>query len=261
MQDVWAVGERYEPYIGRWSRLTARGFLAWLDPAPGLGWIDVGCGTGALSHAILDHARPGRLLGIDRSHGFAAHARSVRPEGEARFVVADAQALPVADGRFDAAVSALVLNFVPEPARMIGEMRRAVRPGGQVALYVWDYAGRMELIRLFWDAAAALDPAAAEMDEAVRFPICRPAALRDLVAGAGLDRVEVEALDVPTVFAGFDDYWSPFLQGQGPAPGYVVSLPDPARERLAAEVRRRLPEASDGSIALTARAWAVRGAT
>lgn len=259
MKEVWAEGDSYEPYVGRWSRVTARAFLDWLDLKPGLGWIDVGCGTGALSHSILDHAGPGRLLGVDRSLGYVGHARRVSPRAGARFVVGDAQALPVAGGVFDAAVSALVLNFVPEPERMIAEMLRAVHAGGHVALYVWDYAEKMELIRCFWDAAVALNPAAQELDEARRFPVCQPAALRGVMARAGARRIEVEAVDVPTVFRSFEDYWLPFLQGQGPAPGYAVSLPESAREQLRAEIRRRLPEASDGSIALTARAWAVRG--
>jgi len=259
MKEVWAQGESYEPYVGRWSRVTARAFLEWLGARPGLCWIDVGCGTGALSHTILEHARPDRLLGVDRSLGYVRHARGGRPSPGARYVVGDAQALPVASGGFDLAVSALVLNFVPEPGRMIGEMVRAVRPGGHVALYVWDYAGKMELMRHFWDVAVALNPAALELDEGRRFPICQPQALCELMAKSGVSRLEVEAVDVPTVFRDFEDYWSPFLRGQGPAPGYAVSLPEPARNQLRDQLRSRVPAAPDGSIALVARAWAVRG--
>ncbi|MEZ4415934.1 MAG: methyltransferase domain-containing protein [Gemmatimonadota bacterium] len=261
MDDVWAEGESYEPYVGRWSRLTARAFLEWLDPAPGSKWIDVGCGTGALSHAILALTQPVRLLGVDRSPGFVAHARRTSPTGRARFAVGDAQALPVGGGRFDVAVSALVLNFMPRPERMIAEMIRAVRPGGSVALYVWDYAAKMEMIRCFWDAALELDPAAGALDEAWRFPLCQPDALRALMANAGLNRIEFEPIDVATVFGDFADYWSPFLRGQGPAPGYVASLDELARERLRKELERRLPVATDGSIALVARALAVGGRT
>jgi SAM-dependent methyltransferase len=159
----------------------------------------------------------------------------------------------------DAAVSGLVLNFVADPTRMAAEMRRVVRPGGTVALYVWDYAGKMELMRYFWDAAAALDAAARELDEGVRFPVCRPEPLAELLRAAGLVAVETRALDVPTVFADFDDYWSPFLGGQGPAPGYCVALPEEKRARLRERLRRALPAERDGRIALLARAWAVRG--
>ena len=259
MKDVWAEGESYEPYVGRWSRLTARAFLKWLAPLPELRWVDVGCGTGALSHSILEYAGPDRVLGVDRSLGFAGHARRTQPNAGVRFVVGDAQALPIVAGSFDVAVSALVLNFVPEPEQMIAEMVRAVRPGGHVALYVWDYAAKMEMIRYFWDAAVELNPAVTELDEARRFPICQPGALRELMSNAGVNRLEIEAVDVPTIFRDFEDYWSPFLQGQGPAPGYVASLAESARDQLRAELHRRLPEASNGSIALLARAWAVRG--
>jgi hypothetical protein len=128
-----------------------------------------------------------------------------------------------------------------------------------VAAYVWDYAGRMELIRQFWDAAAALDPAAAGLDEGRRFPLCRPGPLAALFAGAGLAGVATRPIDVPTRFADFDDYWSPFLGGQGPAPGYAMSLDPQRRSALREALRARLPAAADGSIALTARAWAVKG--
>lgn len=259
IMDIWDQGESYEPYCGRWSRLTAHAFLEWLDARPGLRWVDVGCGTGALSHGIVERNEPDGLLGVDRSLGYVRHARRGVASEAARFVVGDAQALPVAVGRFDIAVSALVLNFVPQPDRMIQEMVRAVRPGGRVALYVWDYAGKMELMRHFWDAAVELDPGVWELDEGKRFPICQPTALRELMTRSGVGQVDVEAIDVPTVFRDFDDYWSPFLQGQGPAPGYAVSLPESAREQLRERVRSRLPETPDGSIGLIARAWAARG--
>jgi SAM-dependent methyltransferase len=165
------------------------------------------------------------------------------------------------DGEFDAVVSGLVLNFVPGPAEALAELTRVAAPGGAVAAYVWDYADGMALMRRFWDAAAALDPAAAEVDEGRRFPLCRPEPLRELWTGAGLAGVDVEAIDVPTVFADFDDYWTPFLGGQGPAPGYAMSLPEDRRAALRESLRERLPVAADGSIRLTARAWAVRGQT
>lgn len=259
IKDVWDQAESYEPYCGRWSRLTAQAFLEWLDARPGLRWIDVGCGTGALSHGILERNGPEDLLGVDRSLGYIRHARKGGASATARFVVGDAQALPVAAGRFDIAVSALVLNFVPQPDWMIQEMIRAVQPAGQLALYVWDYAGKMELMRHFWDVVVELNPGALELDEGRRFPLCQPQALRELMTKSGVSRVRVEAIDIPTVFRDFDDYWRPFLQGQGPAPGYAVSLPESDRKQLRDKIRDRLPERPDGSIELTARAWAVRG--
>jgi SAM-dependent methyltransferase len=126
-------------------------------------------------------------------------------------------------------VSGLVLNFVPDPALAAREMTRVARPGGRVAAYVWDYAGRMELIRHFWDAAAALDPAAAELDEGRRFGLCQPEPLGRLFRDAGLADVGVRPIEVATRFRDFDDYWDPFLGGQGPAPGYAMSLDEPGR--------------------------------
>jgi SAM-dependent methyltransferase len=175
------------------------------------------------------------------------------------FAVADAQALDRPDAAFDAVASSLVLNFLPDPARGVAEMRRVARSGGVVAGYVWDYAGEMQLMRRFWDAAAELDPAAAELDEGLRMAACNPADLETLFSGAGLAEVETRAIDVPTVFADFDDYWSPFEGGQGPAPGYCVSLPAEQRAALRERLRETLPAAADGSISLMARAFAVRG--
>jgi hypothetical protein len=139
------------------------------------------------------------------------------------------------------------------------EMRRVARPGAVVAAYVWDYADGMELIRFFWDEAVALNPRAAAWDEGARFPLCRPDELRGLFAGAGLREIETKSLVVPAVLRDFDDYWRPFLGGQGPAPGYAMSLEAGEREQLRERLRRRLRARADGSIPLSARAWAVRG--
>ena len=161
--------------------------------------------------------------------------------------------------RHPGSVSGLVLNFVPDPVAALREAGRTARPGATIAAYVWDYAGEMQLIRRFWDGAVALDPGAAGLDEGVRFPICAPGPLRRVFEGAGLTSVSVRAIDVPTTFATFDDYWSPFLTGVGPAPGYASALDDASRDRLREHLRTTLPVEPDGSINLVARAWAVRG--
>jgi SAM-dependent methyltransferase len=255
--DAWTEGASYEPYVGRWSRLVAREFLPWLEVPEGRQWLDVGCGTGALSQTIIDIAAPAAVTGIDRSEGFVAFARQHVRDVRATFEVGDAQALAVETGTYDAAVSGLVLNFVPRPDRAVTEMARAVRPGGVVAVYVWDYAGRMDLMRHFWNAATALDPAA--VDEGPRFPICHPDRLAEVFGAAGLGGVQARALDIQTHFRDFDDYWSPFLGGQGPAPAYAMSLGEERRAALRERIRAGLPFAADGSIPLMARAWAVRG--
>jgi SAM-dependent methyltransferase len=258
-KEVWEAGDAYERYVGRWSRLVARDFLGWLDRPAGSTWLDLGCGTGALSAAILEACAPAGLTGIDPSAGFVATARARIVDARARFEQGDGQALLMVDGTLDVAVSGLVLNFVPDPGAMLREMRRVARPGGTVALYVWDYAGEMQLMRYFWDAAVALDSSAKELDEGVRFPICQPDALTALLRDVGLEAVATRAIDVATVFRDFEDYWTPFLGGQGPAPGYCMSLPEERRTALRERLRATLPVQPDGRIDLIARACAARG--
>jgi SAM-dependent methyltransferase len=256
LPDVWASGAAYEPYVGRWSRLVAAELMTWLGAGPGRTWLDVGCGTGALTRTILESS-PAQVIALDASHGFASFARATIDDPRAAFAVADARAIPCASGIADVTVSGLVLNFVPQPEAAVREMARVTRSGGTVAVYVWDYAAGMQMMRLFWDAAAALDPAAAALDEGRRFPICHPSALAELWREAGLSDIETRALDIPTRFASFDDFWNPFLGGQGPAPSYVAKLDAGARGRLRELLRGQFP--SEGPIALTARAWALRG--
>jgi SAM-dependent methyltransferase len=257
--DVWASGAAYEPYVGRWSRLVAREFLSWLAVPPGGRWLDVGCGTGALVETILALAEPARVTGVEPSEGYIAYAREHIRDPRTRFVLGDAQTLAEADKTYDVTVSGLVLNFVLDPARAVAEMARVTREDGTVAAYVWDYAGQMQLMRYFWDAAVALDPAASSLDEGIRFPLCHPEALTSLFEDAGLRAITVRAIDAPTVFRDFDDYWNPFLGGQGPAPGYAMSLDEGRRGALRERIRAALPTKADGSIPLVARAWAVRG--
>ncbi|MCZ4316534.1 class I SAM-dependent methyltransferase [Comamonadaceae bacterium G21597-S1] len=258
VSDTWESGDPYERYVGRWSRQVAPRFLAWLAMQPGRRWLDLGCGTGALSAAVLDHAAPDSVTGVEPSDGFRATAQG-NLGGRARLLAGDASAIPLADASVDVVVSALVLNFVPDPRAALIEMARVTGAGGTVAAYVWDYAGRMDLMRHFWDVAAALDPAAARLDEGVRFPLCRADALQAAFVDAGLRQVAVTPIDVATRFADFDDYWQPFLGGQGPAPAYAMALEPQARAALRDTIRTRLPLRADGSVDLLARAWAVRG--
>jgi trans-aconitate methyltransferase len=252
--DTWAAGEAYEPFIGRWSRPVAAEFVRWLAVPTGRRWLDVGCGTGALTQTVLAMADPREVQAVDPSEGFVRHASERSPDPRARFGVGSATDLP--DGPFDAVVSGLVLNFVPDPAEALAAMRAAA-PDGVIAAYVWDYAEGMGLLRTFWDVAVEVDPAAGALDEGRRFPLCRPDALDQLWRQAGLDHVDLRAIRVPTVFADFADYWTPFLGGQGPAPTYVAGLADDARARLRDGLQARL--GAGGPIRLSARAWAVRG--
>lgn len=258
-QDIWASSEAYERYVGRWSRLVAGEFLDWLGVAPGSAWLDVGCGTGALCQTILQVTAPRQVKSIDRSLAFITHAQAQVQDARASFQVADAQALPHATASYDTAVAALVLNHLPHPERAVSEMTRVVKAGGLIAAYVWDYAGQMQCLRHFWNAAVALDPAASELDQCRRYPLCQPKPLTALFQSMGLRNVQVRAIDIATHFDDFEDYWSPFLAGQGPAPAYVMSLSEERRTLLRERIRAGLPFALDGSIPLVARAWAVRG--
>jgi len=257
--DNWTAGNLYEGYMGRWSRPVAREFIDWLTVPSGSQWLDVGCGTGALGQTILHLTEPVSIKGIDRSEGFVDFAREHVRDDRVRFEVGGAEALTEGSETFDAVVSGLVLNFISHPERALAEMRRVTKTGGVVAVYVWDYAEGMQFIRHFFDAAIALDSKAAEHDEGPRFPICHPDALRQLFESIGLRNVEVRPIEVPTVFRDFDDYWNPFLAGVGPAPSYAMSLSEEHRSALRERIRAGLPVNADGSIPLSARAWAARG--
>jgi ubiquinone/menaquinone biosynthesis C-methylase UbiE len=257
--NLWGASDAYERYMGRWSRRVAPVFTRWIDPTPGARWIDIGCGTGVLTSTILAGCEPSEVLGIDSSEVFLRSAIAHVSGPRVSFKQGDARTTGEADDSFDIAVSGLVLNFLPEKDVAIREMARVVRPGGVVALYVWDYAGHMQVMRMFFDAATAFDPKAAEYDDGVKAPICRPKPLMEILKRSGLHDVEVRGIDIPAAFDSFDDYWAPFLGGTGSAPKYFASLDDTARERLKQEVRRRLPTGPDGEILLSTRAWAAKG--
>ncbi|MES1200277.1 MAG: methyltransferase domain-containing protein [Pseudomonadota bacterium] len=259
--DSWSAGDSYDLFMGRWSRAIAPLFLDWLSAPPGARWLDVGCGTGALSAAIVARCAPAELCGVDPSEAFVARARKAVSGESARFIVGDAQALGLADASVDVAVSGLALNFVPDRALALSEMRRVARPRGRVGFYVWDYpGGGVEFLRAFWTAAVALDPGAADLSEVARFPFCTRDALAAFARACGLRDVEGAALEAPAVFADFEDFWRPFTLGAGPAPGYCSSLAPDARERLRSRLRETLPADADGRIALRVRAWGIKGA-
>lgn len=211
-----------------------------------------------MTATVAARCRPRMVVGLDGSVGFVTTARAAAP-APACFVVADGLALPVGDAGCDVAVSGLALNFFSAPGAAVAEASRVVGPGGLIAAYVWDYAEGMALLRHFWEAAIAVDPAAAAMDEGRRFPMCRPEPLSALWTEAGLVDVTVAPIEVATVFSGFADLWEPFTAGQGPAPAYVADLTPPTRDRLRDTLRDTVPTRPDGSIALTARAWSVQG--
>ena len=257
---VWGATDSYEAYMGRWSRPLARMFLDWFA-APAAGrWLDVGCGTGALTAAVIDAADPTSVVGIDPSPAFLATAQANIPDPRARFEVGDARALPVASDGYDAVVAGLVLSFVPDPAIAVAEMARVTRPGGAVGAYMWDFRGEMQRAQHFWEAVAATDPEAARLDPRPHFHSCEPEPLTTLFRGAGLGNVAVEAIDLPMAFRDLDDFWLPHtMAGTAPAQRYASSLDADRRAALREQLRVTLPFAPDGSLHVTDRAWAVRG--
>ena len=256
--DRWQRGDAYERYMGRWSRQLAPRFLQGLGVPSARRWLDVGCGTGALARAILDQCAPSTVIGVDPSAGFLDAARERLPP-QVVLHQAAADGLPLADAAVDATVSALVLNFVPDAPAALREMVRVTVHGGLLAACVWDYAQKMDLIRLYWDAAAQLGLLAPGLDQGERFPICRPEALQTAFTGAGLRDVRAWPIEIEMRFVDFDDYWQPFLGGQGPAPAHAMSLDGSARERLRDHLAERIARQADGSIVLAARAWAASG--
>lgn len=254
--DSWAAGASYERYMGRWSRQVALHYLDWLAAPRDAAWLDLGCGTGALTQTILARCDPRSVVAIDQSDSFVAHAGAATPDSRARFEVGDARKLPLPDASVDVAASALVLNFVPDRIAALKELSRVVRPGGLISFYVWDYpGGGIGFIRAFWRAAVELDAKAADLGEGTRFPFCTPDGLTALCAEAGWPAVTVIPIEIETRFASFADYWEPFTLGAGPAPGYCAGLPEEHRARLKAKLQDQLGE---GPIAFTARAWAVK---
>lgn len=258
-KSVFSNADAYESYVGRWSRLAARPFIAWLDAAAGQAWLDVGAGTGILTEAVLQQAAPAQVIGIDSSPEYVEVARQRVRDDRVAFRLADAGSLPFETPQFDVCVSGLVLNFLPAPQQAVQGMVQVLNSGGTAAAYVWDYGGQIEMMRHFWDAAARVDPAAADMDSGKRFTICQPDNLRALFEAAGLEAVEVIPIVIETRFKDFDDYWLPFLGAQGSVSTYLRSMSDDTRAALRAQLQRQLPTTDGGAIPLVARAWAVKG--
>jgi trans-aconitate methyltransferase len=232
-------------------------FVDWLDADAAKEWVDIGCGTGELTAQIVGKARPSRVVGIDMTEGFIGRAGERVPQAE--FMTRNALDTSFSGGDFEYAVSGLVLNFIADKARAIREMKRIVRVEGTVGLYVWDYAGHMQIMRYFFDTAATFDTGSSAYDDGLNAPICRPGPLAQLFSDAGLANVETTALDITTPFVNFEDYWQPFMGGTGSAPKYCMSLDEHLRESIRDELRQRLPTGPDGEILLAARAWAVKG--
>ena len=257
--DNWMAGDVYETYMGRWSRQLALSFVKWLSPKMRADWLEVGCGTGALTSAICELALPRLVVACDPSEPFINYARKKLQGERVSFIVATAEDSLSQTRNVNYIVLGLVLNFLPEPEKLMAKMLTAIHRGGMIGAYVWDYSEGVEFLRCFWDIAVDIDPAAAELDEAKRFPICHPEKLRNLFLSSGLQDVTVVSINITTHFQNFEDFWMPFMEGTGPAPSYVASVPPEQRELLRERLSKRLNTESDESIDLNAKAWAIRG--
>ncbi len=247
-------GAAYERMMGKWSRLAGEVFLDWLVPASGWRWIDVGCGNGAFTELIVERCAPAEVAALDPSEGQLAFARARPAARVAGFQQGDAMALPYADGIFDAAVMALVIFFLPDPAKGVAELARVVRPGGTVAAYAWDMLGGgfpHESIHAEMRAMGITPPRPPSAGAS------RMEALRELWTAAGLGAVATKEIVVQRTFADFDDFWTTSLLGSiGPT---IAAMTAADRERLKTSVRPRLPADAAGRITHSARANAVKG--
>lgn len=257
---MFANAEAYERFMGRWSGLAAPRLLEFAALPEWGRFLDAGSGTGSLAFAIAERHSRAQVVGIDLARGYVEYASARNLFGDrAVFAIGNVQRLPFADSSFDGAISLLAFNFIPEPGIALAEVRRVVRPGGIVSAAVWDYDAGMRMLRVFWDAAAAIDPAAEEVDER-RMPLCRAGELSALWHEAGLEAVCERGIEIRMGFCSFADYWEPFLLGQGPAGAYTAGCTGPQREALRDEIHRRLGiRMKDGEFELRGRAWAVRG--
>jgi len=256
---MFSEARSYERFMGRWSRQLAPLLVRFAGVRDGETLLDVGSGTGALASALTAAAPAGRIVGIDPAASYVAVAQASQGGPLVRFQVGDAQRMDFPDATFDRTLSLLVVNFIPDAHKALDEMVRVTRRGGTVVAAVWDYGAGMEMLRVFWDEAVKVTPAADSRDER-HMPFCRQGDLATLWRQHGLQDVVEEGLTIQTRFASFDDYWTPFLEKQGPAGAYVATLSGRERDELKARLRERLlGQGPDRALVLTARAWAVRG--
>ncbi|MCC6394374.1 MAG: class I SAM-dependent methyltransferase [Bryobacterales bacterium] len=257
---MFGDAEAYERFMGRWSRLLGPRLVKFAGVLDTGRVLDIGSGTGSLSFSIAEQKSRCQVLGIDRSNEYVEFAKSRNPVPDrVNFEAGDARQLRFPDGTFQCCLSLLVFNFIPDFRKALAEARRVTRPGGCVSAAVWDYGAGMRMLRVFWDAAVKVDPAAEKLDES-HMPLCRAGELEELWKQGGLEDVSERPLDITMRFESFADYWDPFLVGQGPAGAYLRNADSRRKEALREEVKRRLGiQRENRRLRLQARAWAVRG--
>lgn len=257
-RSMWGGGD-YDFMMGRWSQLMAPLLVQFAEIQDGEKVLDVGCGTGSLTRALLDAGPAVQVTGIDGSDQYVEIGRKNVDSGRANLEQGDAQSLPYADDSFDKCVSLLVMNFIPDAAKAVNEMKRVTRPGGTITAAVWDYGDGMEMLRHLWDEASSIDEDAVAKHEG-NMPLCRKGELAALWTENGLSEVSDTGLTIQMDFASFEDYWAPFLTGVGPSGSYVSGLGTQDQHVLKERLNQKLSNGdSNAPISLSARAWAVRG--
>ncbi|MGE0872059.1 MAG: trans-aconitate 2-methyltransferase [Kofleriaceae bacterium] len=244
----------YDRHVGRYSDALAVAHVEAAQVVPGNHALDVGCGPGAFTRALVARVGAGNVCAVDPSPSFAEACRSRAPGVDVR--IGAAEQLPAFGQPFDVVGSQLVINFMTDPEAGVQAMAAAARPGGTVTSVVWDYAGEMWMLRRFWDAALDLDPDAPDEGKTMRN--CTPDELANLWKRCGLTRVDVHALVVEAAYHDFDDYWAPFPSGLAPSGAYCAALPSDRQDALRQQCYCRLGS-PPGGFTLTARAWFVRG--
>ena len=257
---MFGNAEAYEGYMGRWSRLVAPLLVEFTDLPDRGRYLDIGSGTGSLASAIAERKTSASVVGIDPSKEYVAYASARNPfPKQTSFQVGDAQQLIFHDASFDAALSLLVFNFIPDPKKALSEARRVTKPAGRISAAVWDYGAGMQMLRIFWEAAVSIDAEAEKHDEK-SMPLSHAGELSDLWKQGGLENVREQPIEITMRFKSFADYWDAFLHAQGPAGAYTRGLGRDRLQALRGELKRRLPlSAEDAPFVLPARVWAVRG--
>lgn len=256
---LWRGAEAYDRLMGRWSRRLAPELIEFARLKEGDRVLDIGCGIGSLALSVVASTRRSEIVGIDPAAAYVEYARQRTSDPRVRFEVGDAQRLPYPAASFDKCLALLVINFIPDARQAVAEMRRVTRPGGGVAAAVWDYGEGMTMLRIFWDTSVALDPSAEPRHER-HAPYCQRGQLSALWTASGLEQVEETELEIRLDFTSFEDFWSPFLGGQGPSGSYATGLLPERQRALEKQLRENvLGSKPDGPFTLEARAWAVRG--
>jgi SAM-dependent methyltransferase len=253
--NLFIDGEAYERLMGRWSQQVGERFLDWLDLPKGLRCLDVGCGNGAFTEVLAARVAPSELVGVDPSEGQLAFAKNRNGARLARFRVGDAQALPFSDGSFDAAIMALVISFVPDPAKAVAEMARIVRPGGWVAAYMWDIAANLTPHGPCYDALNALGVAIAGRPT----DVSGLGTMGAIWKQAGIVSIETREIEIPVAFSDLNDFWDSNTARAGPIGNAMAKLSAVDRERVRSYLCERLPQDEMGRINYRARANAVKG--